>query len=276
MDIILSVREKYWENQVWNDEGKDSRSIRLAVALAFDSGVRIGNITLKDGKDREDHCIRAKHVSFLVTAPKGGQEYRIQGGPDICLYLRQTKTEDIRIKEADLVYLTSKTSRMGNAKLQAPKTLGRSSEEESNLLDDLLSWFQHNNLKGDDELLTRYGCNGSRRVVKRKDVRQAIKDAVGAFDLPVERFSTRSLRSGFGTHAQANDMSKEEIHSRGGWAENSQVPDKHYVKRMHNRGAFALPTSTSGCQLHGLKELKRMLPVRSLAAVGATGIGRVG
>lgn len=72
MDVVLSVRKKYWENQEWDNKGKDSKAIWLAVALTFDSGARIGNLTLKDGKDREDHCIRAKHVSYLVTNPSDG------------------------------------------------------------------------------------------------------------------------------------------------------------------------------------------------------------
>ena len=90
--------------------------------------------------------------------------------------------------------------------MQAPKTLGRNSDEESELLDDLLDWFKHNDVMADQELLIRRRTNGARRVVKRKDVRKAIKDAVCAFGLPEEKFSTRSLRSGFGTNAQANGM----------------------------------------------------------------------
>ena len=276
MDVILSVREKYWENQNWDNRGKDSKAIWLAVALAFDSGARIGNLTLKDGKDREDHCIRAKHVSYLVTNPTDGKEYRIQGGEEISQYLKRNDVNNSLVIEANMIYMTSKTSKSGSANLQEPKTLGRNSHEESQLLDDLLDWIKHNNVVADEELLTRHGDNGSRRVVKRKDVRQAIKEAVGAFGLPEDRFSTRSLRSGFGTHAQANGLEEREIHARGGWAANSKVPEKHYIRRMHNRGAFAIPASASGRQMHGLGEIQRMLPVQASTAVGATGIGRVG
>ena len=276
MDVVLSVRKKYWENQEWDNKGKDSKAIWLAVALTFDSGARIGNLTLKDGKDREDHCIRAKHVSYLVTNPSDGTEYRIMGGEQISKYLRRSDVSNCLVKEADLVYMTSKTSKSGAAILQAPKTLGRNSDEESELLNDLLDWFRHNDVMADEELLTRRGINGARRVVKRKDVRKAIKDAVGAFGLPEDRFSTRSLRSGFGTHAQANGMDACDLHIRGGWAVNSRVPEKHYIKRMHNKGAFAISTSISGIQMHGVNEIQRMLPVQASTAVGATGIGRVG
>ena len=102
------------------------------------------------------------------------------------------------------------------------------------------------------------------------------KQSVGAFGLPENRFSTRSLRSGFGTHAQANGMDACDLHICGGWAVNSRVPQKHYIKRMHNKGAFAISTSISGIQMHGVNEIQRMLPVQASTAVGATGIGRVG
>ena len=276
MDVVLSVRKRYWEDKGWDNKGKDSKAIWLSVALAFDSGARIGNLTLKDGKDREDHCIRAEHVSYLVTNPSDGTEYRIMGGTQISQYLRRGDVSNSLVKEADLVYMTSKTSKSGSGNLQAAKTLGRDTDEESGLLDDLLDWFKHNNVMDDEELLTRRGPKGTRRVVKRKDVRKAIKDAVGAFGLPEERFSTRSLRSGFGTHAQANGLDAEDLNIRGGWAVNSQVPEKHYIKRMHNRGAFAITTSESGEQMHGVDEIQRMLPVQASAAVGATGIGKVG
>ena len=57
---------------------------------------------------------------------------------------------------------------------------------------------------------------------------------------------------------------------------NSQVPNKHYIKNMHNRGAFAISTSISGDQMHGVNEIQRKLPAQASTAVGATGIGRVG
>ena len=45
----------------------DSRAIWLAVCLGFDSGLRIGNLALKDGKSREDHCIRAAHLASSLS-----------------------------------------------------------------------------------------------------------------------------------------------------------------------------------------------------------------
>lgn len=119
------------------------------------------------------------------------------------------------------------------------------------VLNDLLLWFMNSQVQEDDELLTRYSSSGSRKVVIRKDVRTAIKLAVSGAGLPAKNFSTKSLRSGFGTHVAANGMGAAEMKARGGWVQKSSVPENHYVRHMHSRGALALATSESGEQLHG-------------------------
>ena len=78
--------------------------------------------------------------------------------------------------------------------------------------------------------------------------------------LPAKNFFTKSLRFGFGTHVTANGMGADEIEARGGWVKGSGVPESHYVRRMHSRGALALSVSESGEQLHGIDEIMRMLP----------------
>jgi hypothetical protein len=91
----------------------------------------------------------------------------------------------------------------------------------------------------------------------------ALKQAADFFGLPIKHFSTKSLRSGFGTHAKANGMRRSEVNKRGGWAEGSTIPDKHYVRKMHSKGAFALSHSASGDQMHGIDEIRRILPATS-------------
>ena len=59
--------------------------------------------------------------------------------------------------------------------------------------------------------MTRYSATGS-----KKDAKNAIKDVVSTMGLPAEHFSTKSLQSGFGTHAVANGMSTNDMNVRGG------------------------------------------------------------
>lgn len=263
MDIVMEVRAKYWTAKSWDTKGTDSKAIWLVIALGFDSGPRIGNLTLKDGKNREDHCIRAGHLSFLVQQPPDMAIEKVKGGPTITNYLKSADVSSSMVLSVDMVYMTSKMHKKTRTYIENPKVIARRTDEESMVLDDLLEWFKHSSVKEGDELLTRYSHEGKRKVVIRKDVRNAIKEAVSGLGLPSEHFSTKSLRSGFSTHASANGMSGVDVNRRGGWVEGSNVPGQHYIRQMQTRGAFALPRSASGEQNHGIQEINRMLPARS-------------
>ena len=112
------------------------------------------------------------------------------------------------VTAVDMLYVTSKTSRKVQSLIKNPKTLSKRTEVESMVLDDLLLWFLHSHVQEMDEPLTRYSCTGSRKIAIRKDVRHAIKLAVSGAGLPSKNFSTKSLRSGFGTHVMANGENK--------------------------------------------------------------------
>ena len=240
LDIVLGVRQKYWVEQPWTAERMDIKEIWLAISLGFDSGLRIGNLTKKDGPSGADHCIRAGKLSFLVIDPMQQMEKRIKGGPSMSSFLARQDVSLDMVQSVDMIYVTSKTSGKVKSLVDNPKTIGMNSEIESTVLDDLSLWIQHSQVQESDELLTRYSATGSRKVVIRKDVRAAIKEAVSSIGLPAKNFSTKSLRSGFGTHAVANGMDISHMKVRGGWVKDSDVPDKYYVTNMNSRGALAL------------------------------------
>ena len=260
LDIVLGVREEYWENQDWSMKGMDKRAIWLAICLGFDSGLRVGNLTKRDGPKGADHCIRAGQLIFFVRDPISNEEGRLKGGSDMTKFLQRLDVDLSMVSSVDMTYVTSKTSRKVRSLIDNQKTISRRTQVESMVLDDLLLWFLHSQVQEADELLTRYSVTGSRKVVIRKDVRNAIKLAVSGAGLPARNFSTKSLRSGFSTHVTANGMGADEMKARGGWVKSSGVPESHYIRRMHSRGALALSVSESGEQLHGIDEIMRMLP----------------
>lgn len=267
LELVWKVRDMYWVEKQWDAKGMDSKAIWLIIALGFDSGPRISNLTLRDGKRREDHCIRAGHTAFIVNDPASKMEYRIKGGPMLANFLNRADVKFSDVRSVDLTYITSKTSKKVKSVVTHPKTIARESIEESTVLDDLLSWIQLSGVLEEDELMTRYDPkNGVRKVVIRKVVKKAIQAAALFFGLPIEHFSCKSLRSGFGTHAKANGMSSSDVNQRGGWAKGSTVPEEHYVRDMHSRGALALSTSACGSQRHGIDEIRRMLPALSVVS----------
>ena len=189
----------------------------------FRFGLRIGNLTKRDGPNGADHCIRAGELTFFITDPNTNEEGTLKGGPMTTAFLKRQDVTLNAIRSVDMTYVTSKTSRKVKSLINNPKTISRRTEVESTVLDDLLLWFLHSRVQEADELLTRYSDTGSRKVVIRKDVRTAIKLAVEGAGLPSKNFSTKSLRLGFGTHVIANGMGSDEMKSRGGWVKDFTV-----------------------------------------------------
>ena len=268
LDIVMAMRTKYWEEKSWSVPDIDKRAIWLAVALGFDSGPRIGNITKKDGKNGTDHCIRAKHCLFLANDLATSIEKRIEGGPVLAQFLKQPNVTMENILSVDLYYLSSKTSGKVKSVVRHPKHLARRSAIEEIVLNDLLQWMLHSGVKCDDELLSRYCSKDRKKTVIRKDVRNAIKDTVLQMGLPPANFSNKSLRSGFSSHVIANGMGNDEMKRGGGWTVSSQVPN-NYTHQMRDRGALALATSETGGQSLGLPEIRRMLPLLTEKKVSA-------
>ena len=84
----------------------DKRGIWLAIRLGFDSGLRIGNLTNKDGPHGADHCIRAGQLTFTVRDPKTTEEMRLKGGSTITSFLKRIDVTLGMVSSVDMVYVT--------------------------------------------------------------------------------------------------------------------------------------------------------------------------
>jgi hypothetical protein len=98
LEMVWSVRETLWVESDWSAKGMDMKVIWLVICLGFDSGPRIGNLTLKDGKDKEDHCVRAGHLAFTIVEPVTGLESRIKGGPLVTEFLKRQDVQRIKLR----------------------------------------------------------------------------------------------------------------------------------------------------------------------------------
>eukprot|EP01041_Mallomonas_annulata_P007301 gene7301-14890_t len=70
MDMALQSRVMYRSVSTWNGKGMDRRAIWLGIALCFDSGMLVSNLTEAE-KDHEDHGIKANQTWFEVR--RGGE-----------------------------------------------------------------------------------------------------------------------------------------------------------------------------------------------------------
>eukprot|EP01041_Mallomonas_annulata_P006917 gene6917-biopygen3337 len=65
LEMIIGGRVLFWQCGLWNAKALDKKATWLGIALSFDSGQRVSNITAAK-KDREDHCIREGQVIFTA------------------------------------------------------------------------------------------------------------------------------------------------------------------------------------------------------------------
>ena len=126
------------------------------------------------------------------------------------------------------------------------------------LIGDVIDWLLKSGVRGKDELTTRY-YGGNRKVVIRKDVNAVIKAACTRHGLDDNKFSTKSLRSGFATHYSICGGSSVDRDTRGGWTAGSSVPKLHYDHHAP-KGAISLGVS-SGLGL-SISDMRRMAPVK--------------
>ena len=149
-------------------------------------------------------------------------ERQSEAGPGIKELLNKPGVTAADILSVELYYLSSKTFGKVKAVVRHPKHLAKRSAIQQTVLDDLVQWMLHSEVKSDYELLSKYSIEGRKKTVNRKDVRKAIKDTVIEMGLAPANFSNKSLHSGFSSHVVANGVGESEM-KKGGWTENSHT-----------------------------------------------------
>lgn len=239
MDIIWPIRDEYWAKSSWLCPGMDRRAIWLGIALGFDSGPRVSNVTRKDGQ-KTDHCIRAHDVSIflliegLVSSTKGGEPFRLA----VC------NLPDVHSCVSKIEY------RFRTGKYAMPwsfHTLARRTPRESTLLDDLVSWLIYSRVQSNDELFTRYPgpgdmVNKGRRSLTRRDYQSGLTWAAEHAGLPSSSLKTSASRRGCAETVRASGGSHAEI-CHGRWTENSFIPFRHYLAKPEE---LLQPTGAEG------------------------------
>jgi len=222
--------------------------------------MRISNFTQRNGPSAEDHCVRADQFNFMVTG--GGEEKRVSGG-ELSQWCLTPGCLPSGVLLCDINVTSTKTARTS----QAPtfKKIARRSLAEGAFLDDIVSWIRGSRVLGADEITTRYavvrdGRRGTRRVVGRKEVANAIKEAHELEGLPPGKFSCKSLRAGFSTHADYAGMPAAIRNQRAGWAIGSRVPDTSYSVNLDDQGLMAFAPPAGEASGYGIGSLRRMLP----------------
>jgi hypothetical protein len=265
VEMVIYLRNKLWRQSGVDRKGLDQKGTYMALAISFDSGLRPCNVTLRDGPRAEDHCVRAHHFRFLVELERG--KMKLSGGEEIRAFLMvDLYGRMAKVLCVDIMVFTGKNQNRASFSQQA-RTIGRGNLFEAGLLEDILEWMAISGVKAEDEFVTRYvaragGAPGAfdRKVVTPQMVREAVKEACVALNLPPKRYSAKSLRSGFATHMTTCDISREAMVTRAGWSIRSRVPEAHYVSSFSG-GAFEAAVGSEGeVTGMGLEGAWRLLP----------------
>lgn len=261
LDMILKGRQLLWSSSDWSAEGMNNKGRWICIGLGFNFGARIGQLTLTPKRKdksvrRADHCLRTGDIKFYVGGAsknkqvfKGGKSVRGYLGDSRGLNGGSVKSRIDDVEKIEFSCLTSKTTRKRKVtNVVDILRIGRSSEEEIMLLEDLCEWMLYAGPEEGDEAMCRYdpANRRNRKVVRACEVRDAIKSIARSLCLPEKLFSTKSLRSGLSSHMNAMGRSEEDIHSAGGWVEGSRVVKKHYTHKDGIVGSMATVQKKKG------------------------------
>ena len=138
------------------------------------------------------------------------------------------------------------------------KMVGRRSESESRVLDDLITFLLRSGGLGNENLFSFRVGTAPQVSLTSFAVRKEIKQACTRQGLPAKHFSSHSLRKGGVTQMRALGASKDDRHDRGNWAFGSQVMNDTYDYGVE-LGPLATESLTGG-YLPSVTDIQHILP----------------
>ena len=219
--------------------GRHALTTYVAYRWGESHGLRASNI-VAPGRGEEDHCLRAEDVVFKVKASDGFPAVLVPAHA-----LPPDTPADGVVGVTSHVW-THKRGAMDPAKRAKP-TNRSTSAERSELVDLVL---QHSlrmgpHLQASDPFFTTYrqnpgGARVFRRVLRRKDLSDAVKAAATKVGLPPRLFSSSSLRK---THACKAGLlgpaALAEAAHRAGWATDAAGQSRTVARHYNVTGGAA-------------------------------------
>ena len=233
-DMLQVIRERYWIDNLWNQEHSERKATYLAIMIAFDTGRRISNLTHKDGQNKEDHCIRTSHVCFNFqpchTRKNAGVSFHQH-------YIEHQYTHQ-NVLSVEFLFLTQKQRAVQSIVMNQPIIIDRGCQESSLLIDHLVEWCLNNVNDDDDEMFT-INFNGRKRLLVRRKITEALKVSAASVGVDPKRINTHSIRRGYATTISLNEKLHGNPLTRAGWTSNSTVPVTHYAVPINNIGGLS-------------------------------------
>lgn len=190
--MTMEARVRLWMNKSWDWDGTDDRMIYVGLMWAFDQVARVSEYTSAE-TGAENHCIRVWQLSFVLAGTEG-KPGRVVAGARLAHEVSEESKRDVIACEVEA------SSHKGGA-LSKKKVIGRRSAQESQWLDDLVTWLLMTKLEAEDQIFTRYksktvGGKVFKCRLSAEMIRKAVKDMATAAGLPPDRFSSRHILFG--------------------------------------------------------------------------------
>jgi hypothetical protein len=214
---VIGLRSELVDGKGWGQGDIDGRMVYVAIMWGYNMAARVSEYTAPE-KGGEDHCVRARDLSFHVLMDSG--EIRtVKGGDDFFTEARGLQGTRGYIQACWVGGGTQKTSVPVKA-----KCIGRRTPEESQFLDDLVEWIIRSGISEASNLFSRRVTLHRTGRVSLKNlsasmVREQIKATARKHGLNEDYFSTHSLRKAAITHMRAKGVSGDDMRDRGGYAE---------------------------------------------------------
>lgn len=266
LSLLAARRERNWAARGWEYPDIDLRAVYLATMWAFDMGARVSEYTAAE-KRGEDHCIRAGDLTFDFETE--AESFLAKGGDEHFALRRLGREPEGRVVGCWARAATQKTGDWSKTKL-----IGRRSDTEAQLLEDLVEWVTHSGVGPEDELFSRYSTVGGKRSLKRfwaRQVRREIKAICEEADLDPKFFSSHSLRKASQTHMSALGASLDDRRDRGNYSAASEMPVTTYDYSSSGHGALS-SSALAGGPAPGVRDIQRFLPANG-ARLGGVGGG---
>ena len=236
IDLVDHLEGTHWISDKWSKQDCDLKAIFLSVAIAFDTGRRISNLTHRDKKFDEDHCIRWGNVKICM-APCGT---KMVAGQNFKAFYCLRKYELSNVESIQLHFVTQKQSMVNNIVAVQPVIIDRRSSRSSSLVDKVVQWTLFNTNDEHEEFLTRHVEESDKKLLRR-NVIAAMKEAARVCGIDPSRISSHSIRRCYATNIALNDCSKGNAVTRAGWSSSSVVPTQNYAIPLNDHGGLSYP-----------------------------------
>jgi len=199
LDMLVWLRDGYFVSG-----SVDDKMTYLGCILGFTFIWRISQY-VSDGKS--EHAILADDVRFKLVTGEIKRPWELHS-------VNETSVECV-------IFIVRSNKQRGNETQHL--YLGRKSEKESQLLNNLVSWSHISGIKEGDPFMSRYIVKGRRQSHKkltRRMVSTALKVVATAFGFDAVHFAPHGLRIGAATAGKAKG-GREFVQETAGWDKDS-------------------------------------------------------